>query len=430
MIDPDLGYCIECQRRDKCACRHEATPPEPSSIEEPQTDSRQSERDRLLANVRSGTWLDAQEFPELEYAIPGVIPEGFTVLAGAPKVGKSWFILSLCLALSSGGRALSALKVEPSTVLYLALEDGDRRLQDRIRQLLPGEVIPARFHYVTRTKPNEIVALIRAWLEEHPETRLVVLDTLGKVMPPAKQGETTYQRDYRVGSAIKAIADEHPGLAFVVVHHDRKAETGDFVDAVSGTNGIAGSADTIVLLARDRLAETAILNVTGRDVLESEYGLNRTPTGSWSLTGGNLENAQQAAREAREAVKLDKHGDRMRDTVRAVNEHPDGLTPKQLDALLGTQGQAKVYLARAVAAGLIDSTTRGIYLPLTPPVTSVTVLPNTNSPHENDSESGNSIGNNLLPRLDELVTGNTSNTPPLPVTQSNVLPIERKASNE
>ena len=88
----------------------------------------------LLAGVRTGEWLDQQVFPPLTYAIPGVIPEGFTVVAGAPKVGKSWFILSLCLAVASGGRALGALTVDQRKVLYLALEDGDRRLQERIWQ--------------------------------------------------------------------------------------------------------------------------------------------------------------------------------------------------------------------------------------------------------------------------------------------------------
>lgn len=369
----------------ECTCNEPEEPvddrkdaqPLATVVELPNDDPAHRARVRLLAKVRSGSWLDAQDFPELEYAIPGVIPEGFTVLAGAPKVGKSWFILSLCLALSSGGKALGVLDVPASTVLYLALEDGDRRLQDRIRQLIPGDPIPKRFHYATKANPGEIVPLIRAWLEDQPETRLIVLDTLGKVMPPAKQGETTYQRDYRVGSAIKSIADEHPGLAFVVVHHDRKAESGDFVDAVSGTNGIAGSADTIVLLARDRHAETALLNVTGRDVHEAEYGLTRYPSGAWQLTGGDLEGAKAAAREARDAVKLDKLGDRMREVVAYVNAH-EVTTPRELAEELGIDPRdASKYLHRALERDLIDKAGRGDYVPKTtptPPVVSV-VMP-------------------------------------------------------
>lgn len=358
--------------RDACRCPFPEE--EPQAIapvvklnptpEQEEQNKRESEIDALLANVRNGTWLDAQEFPPLEWAIPGVIPEGFTLLAGAPKVGKSWFILSLCLALASGGKALNALDVQPGEVFYLALEDGDRRLQDRIRQLVPGEQIPPNFNYITTVTPGSVVLTIEAWLQRHPNTRLIVLDTLGKVMPPARAGETTYQRDYNIGSRLKAIIDQYAGLSVVVVHHDRKAESGDFVDSVSGTNGIAGSADTIVLLARDRHTETGYLNVTGRDVEENEYELARSITGTWTLTGGTLEEAKEAAKENRANAKLHGYGDKLREVVAHVNSR-EATTPKELTEHLGITAQdAAQYLHRAVNYGLIDKAARGTYTPL------------------------------------------------------------------
>ena len=351
----------------------------PPEVADPDEWLMQRERDAvLLENVRSGEWLDQQEFPPLRYAIPGVIPEGFTVLAGAPKVGKSWLILSLCLAVASGGKALGCLDVEPRDVFYLALEDGDRRLQDRIRQLIPGERIPRRFSYITKTGPGRVAETIEAWLRRETDTGLVIVDTLGKVMPPARTGETTYQRDYSVGGRIKAIADAHPGLSIVVVHHDRKAESGDFVDAISGTNGIAGSADTIVLLSRDRHETTGLLAVTGRDVHESEYGLSRHDSGTWSLTGDDLDTAQTAAREARQAVQLDRMGDRMHEVVGFVRGR-EVTTPKELSEHLGISKQdASSYLHRAWKKGLIDKAERGNYVPM-PPVVSV-VLPYSRGP--------------------------------------------------
>ncbi|MDP8969802.1 MAG: AAA family ATPase, partial [Actinomycetota bacterium] len=102
---------------------------------------------QLLAGLKNGEWLDAQEFPALTFAVPGLIPEGSTLLVGPPKIGKSWFVLACALAVASGGRALSTIKVEQRPVFYLALEDGDRRLQERCRILLPGEPIPAAFDY-------------------------------------------------------------------------------------------------------------------------------------------------------------------------------------------------------------------------------------------------------------------------------------------
>src|SRR5215213_1407987 len=97
--------------------------------------------DRLLATLRTGAWLDAQEFPPLTYAVPGVIPEGSVLLVGAPKIGKSWLVLTIALAAAAGGQALS-IQVPKRPVFYLALEDGDRRLQDRCRRLLAGDAIP------------------------------------------------------------------------------------------------------------------------------------------------------------------------------------------------------------------------------------------------------------------------------------------------
>lgn len=324
----------------------------------------QARVDHLLRHVRSGAWLDAQVFPPLQYAIPAVIPEGFTVLSGPPKVGKSWLALDLCLAVASGGPALGPLPTTAGVVFYLALEDGDRRLQDRIRQLRPSEAIPPRFHYATTSEPGSILRTIDAWLTREPMTRLVCLDTLGKVMPPALSGETTYSRDYRVGSAIKTITAEHPGLAILVVHHTRKAGSDDFVEASSGTFGTVGAADTVAVLQRDRLAENAVLSITGRDVHESEYGLTRSMNGSWLLAGGTLDAARGAASEIRQAAQLDRQGDRTREAVAFVNGR-EATKPKELAEHLGIDAKAAGgLLARAAERGLIDKAGYGTYVPI------------------------------------------------------------------
>ena len=239
--------------------------------------------DELLAGVHDGSWLDEQEFAALRYAIDGLIPEGLTILvARPPKAGKSWLILDLLLAASCGGTALGHIKaMPPRRVLYLALEDGDRRMQDRCRKLLAGGAIPALFSYKTRIVPGSVLATVTAWMRRYPDTALVVIDTLGKVMPPSLIGESSYQRDYRVGSALKELADTNPGLAVVILHHDRKATADDFVDSVSATHGLAGAADTIVVLARKRQATEGSLKVTGRDVPE-----NNTPSPSGTALRG------------------------------------------------------------------------------------------------------------------------------------------------
>jgi hypothetical protein len=170
---------------------------------------------KLLAGLRNGAWLDRQEFPPLTYAVPGIVPEGLVLKVGAPKIGKSWMVLSHALAAASGGITLDRIAVGPARpVLYLALEDGDRRLQQRCRQLLGPEPIPPAFDYLTRVEPGQVIATIAAWLELHADgPTFVILDTLGQVMPPAWPGESAYQRDYPGGvgpsGAVRRASGAH-----------------------------------------------------------------------------------------------------------------------------------------------------------------------------------------------------------------------------
>jgi len=316
---------------------------------------------KLLAGARDGAWLTAQDFPPLAYAIDGLVPEGLTLEVGPPKAGKSWLTLGLLLAVASGGVALGHIKAAPARrVFYLALEDGDRRMQDRCRALLgPGEDIPALFGYQTRIVPGTVLTTIEAWMHRHPDTAMVVIDTLGKVMPPAQQGESAYQRDYRVGAALKAQADAYPGLAVLVLHHDRKANAEDFVDSVSGTHGLAGAADTVIVLCRKRQSAEGSLKITGRDVPENEYALKVIDGKAWQLDGGGLAAAAARAREREDSQAL---GDVSAQILAAIREHPEGIRAAELADRFGKD--VYQYLKRLTDAGRIDKVSRGRYVPL------------------------------------------------------------------
>lgn len=324
--------------------------------------------DDLLADIRNGTWLDRQEFAPLAYAVPGIIPEGLTLHVGAPKIGKSWKVLSHALAIASGGITLDVVKVgDPRPVLYLALEDGDRRMQDRCRKLLRGEPIPELFDYLTRVQPGLVIVTITAWLDRHADQQpLVILDTLGKVMPPALQGESAYQRDYRIGSALHAVCDDHPGMALVVNHHDRKANADDFVEMVSGTNGLAGAADTILVICRDRNESAGLLKVTGRDVPEDEYAVELQDGYHWRLDGADLGAAAERAQKVRATTKATANvGDRLIDVVLYVHAHPEGVRAGDVaKALQLDDATARTYLGRAVKAGRLERPERGLYIPV------------------------------------------------------------------
>jgi hypothetical protein len=325
----------------------------------------------LLAGLRDGAWLDAQDFPPLAYAVPGLIPEGSVLLVGPPKIGKSWLVLTVALAAATGGKALS-IAIPKRPVFYLALEDGDRRLQDRCRKLLRGDSIPREFEYLLRLEQGRVVDTITAWLDLHHDVPpLVILDTLGKVMPPALLGESSYQRDYRIGTTLKRIADDHAGMTLLTNHHDRKAAADDFVDTVSGTHGLAGAADTVIVLTRSRHETSGLLKVTGRDIPEGEYALQLIDGCQWDLDGTDLEEAAARAREARLSGGV---GDRSAEIIAYVAANPPHVRAGEVEEKFGPD--ARRYLKRLADSGRLRRLSRGIY----------TSVPSVSSSHSQVSE--------------------------------------------
>jgi hypothetical protein len=314
----------------------------------------------LIEAARTGEWLSNTVFEPLRFAIPGIIPEGFAVVAGPPKSGKSWLALDWLLSIAAGGRALGQIAVgAPRRVLYLALEDSDRRMQDRCRRILgPDQAIPPLFAYLTEVAPHLVGATIREWLEAYPDTALVVVDTIGKVMPPIKAGEVAYQRDYSMAGYFQSVARQHPGLAVVGLHHTRKTVSADFVEAVSGTQGIAGAADTVVVLQRDRNSADGLLKLTSRELEEAEYALTYGECG-WVIAGADLDEAADVAHERKDVTNLSP---KMLEVLAYVERHPEGVTSKEVTAQYGKS--AYTMLSRLTEHGYIERPDggRGVYV--------------------------------------------------------------------
>jgi hypothetical protein len=314
----------------------------------------------LLADMFNGTWLDAQTFPPLEYAVPGIIPEGFGVLAAPPKTGKSWLVCGIGLACAAGGTALDKIVVPQRPVFYLALEDGKRRLQTRCRRIMCDQRLPAAINFITCADNSTIAfGMICEFLQRHHRDKpLVILDTLGRAKPTRPPGADPYQFDYNVGVRLKAAVDQVPGATLLAVHHTRKAESTDFLDAVSGTQGITGSADFVLVLMRKRHSYEAFLNVTGRDVYEAEYALTVTD-GMWKLAGDTLAESATEAETRRERQQL---GDRTLEVLGFVNAHAE-TRAADLTKLGVSKEQARVYLNRLAESGRIEKTGRGVFKP-------------------------------------------------------------------
>lgn len=236
----------------------------------------------------TATDLLATELPPVRWAVPGVLPEGVTILAGKPKLGKSWLALGLCVAVASGGTALGSIPVERGEALYLALEDNRRRLQRRLRTLLGDGPAPEGLHlrlHSERLDQGGAEAL-GAWLAEHPGCRLVVIDTLKKVRPKEAGRRAVYDSDYEALEPLLPVAAEH-GVSILVVHHLRKMNADDPLDAISGSTGLTGGVDGTLILARERGQADAYLHIDGRDVEESRELALRWDrnVASWTVVG-------------------------------------------------------------------------------------------------------------------------------------------------
>lgn len=301
-------------------------------------------------SVRTAADLLATELPPARWAVPDILPEGVALLAGKPKLGKSWLALGLCLATASGGHALGKKPVEQGEALYLALEDNERRLQKRLRKLLQDEPAPTRLHYATGwPRLNEGGAEeLRAWLEDHPDARLVVIDTLAKIRTPTR-GQNVYREDYEALEQLLPLAAEF-GVAILVVHHLRKMSAADPMDEISGSTGLSGGVDGFLILKRDRGRHDATLHVDGRDVEEAaELALTWDKNlAAWALVGDAEE--YRMTQDRAEIVEV----------LRA--SWPKPMTPKEVATAIGKKPEnvgQRLYKMRQ--AGQVISPDRGLY---------------------------------------------------------------------
>lgn len=234
--------------------------------------------------------LMAKTFAPVVEVAPGLITEGLNVVSGKPKMGKSWMLLALAIARASGGCFLSAITLETGPVLYLALEDNERRLQSRMHKLLQGSAIPDGLTLVSSQHLRKWhmngggLERIGRWFDQHPHG-CVIVDTLAKIQPARRSNNNGYAEDYELGARLKEIADTHHG-AIIAVTHNRKASADDPLDEINATTGLMGAFDTGLVLRRERGQADAVLYTTGRDIEDAELALRfDAATCLWSLMG-------------------------------------------------------------------------------------------------------------------------------------------------
>jgi hypothetical protein len=308
---------------------------------------------RILKNAVRATELLAIEFPKPRWIVPGIIPEGTTILAGKPKMGKSWLALGTSVAVAAGGVALGTKRVERGAVLYLALKDNPRRLQSRLKKLLAGGAAPEGLELATewpRLGDGGLDAL-EAWLNTHPDARLVVIDTLAKFRT-GQTGKNLYKEDYEAVEPLVELAARY-NVAILIVHHLRKLGADDPLDQVSGSMGLTGGADGALVLNRQRGRADAYLYVTGRDIEEEkELALSwDSTTATWKIAGDAEEYRNSRERQEVEGC------------LRTLGE-PAG--PKEVSEALGKPyNNVKQLMWKMGNEGDLRSVGGGKYVPVT-----------------------------------------------------------------
>lgn len=256
--------------------------------------------------------LRNKHFPEPNWIVPGIMSEGLNILAGAPKMGKSILALNIALTVAGGGLALGNIPVQPANVLYISLEDKQRRVKARAAKMMQSQAIDRKFHdnidrnlTIVTDWPRQDqggLEMAEIWCRRVEHPGLIIIDVWNRFAPRQDSRRSNYSQDSDDLGAVKTFSDKR-SLASFVVHHTRKPGAGkedrDYVIEVSGTSGITGAADGIMVLLRARQEDQARFHVVGRDVEEREFVLEfDADTLTWKSVGTAAEHLRGEVQQA------------------------------------------------------------------------------------------------------------------------------------
>ena len=182
--------------------------------------------------------------------IGGLLYGGAYILAGAPKIGKSFLVAQIAYHVSTGEK-LWEFEVHQGTVLYLALEDDYQRIQSRMFMMY-GVEDSDKLHFATAANKigNGLDEQLEFFVREHPDTKLIIIDTMQKIREVGGEAYS-YASDYEIIGRLKQFADKY-GICVLTVHHTRKQPAGDSFEMISGTTGLLGCADGSLLMQKKK----------------------------------------------------------------------------------------------------------------------------------------------------------------------------------
>ena len=221
----------------------------------------------------SAKTLEQKEFPEMKWVVDDLLPEGLTILAGAPKIGKSYLCWNLALAVSQKGIFLSRYNIShQKDVLYFALEDPERQIKNRLLQIQPDASLPEELFIYTRFPIHLSEEALDTWestIKQH-NAKLVIIDTMHHVLPQNNNG-TAYQQDYSILLPIQQMV-HRLGISMILVTHTRKMiDVENPFNMIQGSVGVQAACDTMMMLTT--VESEKVLHINGREILETELAV-------------------------------------------------------------------------------------------------------------------------------------------------------------
>jgi hypothetical protein len=290
----------------------------------------------------------ATKYPALRAIVPGYLYEGFSVLAGRQKLGKTWLGIDWAAAVATGGIAMGSIPCEQGDVLYIDMENGPRRIQGRINTLFPDERNRpnlSRLEWVTEAPQLDhgFIAELERWRMSVSVPTLAIIDVLQRIKPPGSLARNAYENDYSIWAPLQHWATSN-GIAVLGLHHTKKGGADDPLEALSGSNGLSACADTTIVLDQNQNGRT--LYVRGRDVEEKETAVIFA-AGNWTVLG-----------EASDVRRSDERSV----IVSTLTDNREPMTPSELAAALGKQpNNIKQLLFKMAKAGELHRVGKGRY---------------------------------------------------------------------
>jgi hypothetical protein len=289
--------------------------------------------------------LSEKSFPPLQWLVEGILPQGTYLLSARPKVGKSWLALDFAVSVANGQPVLGR-KTAQGKAIYLALEDNQRRLQDRLKILrpdgsyaTPNLILHTEWHAFNEGGLERLEELIQ---EEKP--KLIVIDTLAKVRPPSSS--QAYQSDYKALAPLTSLANKYQCCILIVTHNRKGKSDGDALEQVSGTLGLTGAVDGALIIDGNRSDKQYKLSLIGRDIPNDDELAIALEGGIWKMLGqANLV-----------IVKSQR-----KDILNLLQNNPVGLTPKEIAEALRKEGGAIRKLLKSMVAAEQVKNCEGVY---------------------------------------------------------------------